>query len=170
LEYLGARSRTILRDPGGQRSPIDQVGPHADPAVVDRGTVDREHVWMAHTREPARLEDVGARSDLFRTAQLERDVAFEHAVERAIYLAVTAAADAFEHFEVTPAKQHFAAFRLRLRPVQARVGADDPAQRFEAPSVRFRLRGGRWAGIALGEPHQPFGELPERTHASAPAS
>ena len=89
--------------------PCDEIAPEPDAPFVAVDAVDRHDVGVTHAGDRPRFAEQRAgfvvSIETARQEELQRDVALERRVERAIDLAERAAADALQPFERSPAIQ-----------------------------------------------------------------
>ena len=149
--------RTLGREQVRERLALHEVAPEPDPPFVAVHAVDRHDVGMSHSRDRSRFAKQRAGFVVsIETAgqeQLQRDVALERRVERAVDLAERASPHALQPLERPPAVQRLWSpgsrqtlwFRARIRswagshvPIMAR--AVEASARLHSRPVRHHAR------------------------------
>lgn len=129
-----------------ERPAADEVGPHAGAPVVRVGAVHDQDVAVAHPGQPARLGQEALAAPVARGArreQLQGDFPLQRRIVRAVHLAESPGADAFEEPERAPG----VAGRARGTALRCgRHGALRPGQRLDQAQLLEPRRAVRIAG------------------------
>ena len=108
-QRLRCAEHAALGDELPERPPFEQLHPQADGSLGRIGAVNRDDVRVAHAREPARFgEDVGGRGAIggqILADDLQRDLARQLRIPRAVDDAEAAAAELSADLERAPASQ-----------------------------------------------------------------